>query len=105
MGRAGVSFSFSTKDGEHEKIHVPWCMAVPMKQSLLTSLVGMPVETAKLSVMTAGHMVIVVPDGVAISLEARPNTVILWEKDDIVSSVTAGDPLHVEADVGVDELP
>ncbi len=50
-------------------------------------------------VKVAGHKAYVVPEGVAaITLQARPNTVILWQEDGKISSAEAGDGLELDQD-------
>ena len=71
-----------------------------IKQSFLDSLEGLSVTVAQAKVLAEGHEVYLVPeDAMAITLQARPNTVILWQEDGIVSSVQAGDGLELDIDV------
>jgi ABC-type microcin C transport system permease subunit YejB len=71
-----------------------------IKQSFLDSLEGLSVVVAQAKVLAEGHEVYLVPeDAMAITLQARPNTVILWQEDGIVSSVQAGDGLELDIDV------
>lgn len=70
-----------------------------IKQSLLDSLEGLPVDVAKEMVKAAGHKPYLVPEGVAaITLEAKPNTVVLWQKKGKVSTAQAGDGLELNED-------
>lgn len=67
-----------------------------MKQSFLDSLKSAPVDTAVDMVKTAGYKAHLVPEGCkAISAIARGNTVVLWQKDGVVTRATAGDPLEL----------
>lgn len=66
-----------------------------MSQSFLDSLNGMSLHAAEAAVRKAGHKVYVVPEGAAITLIARPNTVILWNKSSKVTKASAGDPLEL----------
>lgn len=71
-----------------------------IKQSLLDSLENLPVAKAEEMVKAAGHQVEVIPEDVqAITLQARPNTVILWQENGLVSLAQAGDGLEVDEDV------
>lgn len=57
----------------------------------------MDLVQAKLLVRSEGHEPHVVPERCsAITLVARPNTVILWQKDGKVDSAQAGDPVELE---------
>lgn len=70
-----------------------------IKQSLLESLEGLPVDVAEEMVKAAGHRPYTVPEGVvAITLEAKPNTVVLWQEDGKVSTAQAGDGLELDED-------
>lgn len=71
-----------------------------IKQSLLDSLEGLPLDTAQEMAKAAGHEVEVVPeDAMAITLQARPNTVILWQEAGLVSLAQAGDGLELDQDI------
>lgn len=71
-----------------------------MKQSLLDSLEGLTVDKAQELVKAAGHQVDLIPeDCMAITLQARPNTVILWQENGLVTLAQAGDPLELDEDV------
>lgn len=66
-------------------------------QRLLDSLEGLPVDVAEEMVKAAGHRAYTVPEGVmAITLEAKPNTVVLWQERGKVSTAQAGDGLELE---------
>lgn len=68
-----------------------------MKKNLLQKLVGMSVTSAKAIVTAVGHKVHLVPENcTAITLQARPNTVILWQKDGKITAAQAGDPVELE---------
>jgi len=68
-----------------------------IKQSFLESLESLPISVAEAMVKAAGHEAYVVPeDAMAITLQARPNTVILWQENGLVSLAQPGDPLEVE---------
>jgi hypothetical protein len=68
-----------------------------IKQSLLDSLKGVPVDVAVEMVKAAGHTPDLVPEGVmAITLEAKPNTVVLWQERGKVSTAQAGDGLELD---------
>ena len=70
-----------------------------MKQSLLDSLENLPVAVAEEMVKAAGHQAEIIPeDAMAITLQARPNTVILWQENGLVSLAQAGDPLELDED-------
>jgi hypothetical protein len=71
-----------------------------IKQSLLDALEGLPVDVAEEMVKAAKHQVEIVPeDAMAITLQARPNTIILWQENGLVSLAQAGDPLETDEDV------
>jgi hypothetical protein len=68
-----------------------------IKQSFLSSLEGVPTDVAEEMVHAAGHRVWLVPEeAMAITLIARPNTVILWQEKGLVSSAQAGDGLELD---------
>lgn len=71
-----------------------------IKQSLLDSLEGLPLDVAEEMVKAAGHQVELVPEeAMAITLQARPNTVILWQEAGLVSLAQAGDGLELDQDI------
>ena len=68
-----------------------------MKQSLLDKLKGMKVTQAKLLVRSKGHEPYLVPENcTAITLVARPNTVVLWQNNGLITTASAGDPVELE---------
>lgn len=67
-----------------------------MRRALLNELKGLDVKAAKALVKKEGHYAAVYPEGQPITLQARPNTVLLWERDGRVVCATAGDPLELE---------
>lgn len=67
-----------------------------MKQAFLDSLVGLSMAEAREKVGAAGHEHYDVPAGCAMTMEAKPNTVVLWEKDGRVKATSAGDGLELE---------
>lgn len=70
-----------------------------IKQTLLDSLEGLPLDVAQEMVKAAGHEIEIVPEEAqAITLQARPNTVILWQEAGLVSFAQAGDGLELEQD-------
>lgn len=63
-----------------------------IKQKLLDSLKGLPEDQAKALVRAAGHKANSIPDGMAATLQLRPNTVMLWlDADGNVSTATSGE--------------
>jgi hypothetical protein len=70
-----------------------------MNQSFLNSLVGLPVANAEKKVLAAGHEADVIPSGYMRASIASPNTVILWTRNNRVSSAESGDPVEVIQDV------
>jgi hypothetical protein len=70
-----------------------------IKQSFLNSLESIPVDVAEKLVQAAGHTSYIVPEeAMAITLEAKPNTVILWQENGLVSIAQAGDGLELDED-------
>jgi hypothetical protein len=69
-----------------------------IKQSFLDSLQGLSLPNAKAKVKMAGHKVWAVDDGTAIAFIAVPNTVVLWHKNGVITSTTAGDGLELDKD-------
>ena len=68
-----------------------------MKRKLLIKLVGMDVDEAESLIKKSKHICYLVPENCrAISMQARPNTVILWQYDGKVISATAGDSLELK---------
>ncbi len=71
-----------------------------IKQSFLDSLSGLSTKAAERMVKVAGHTPYLVPEGVmAITLQARPNTVILWQEKGKVVTAEAGDGLELDNDI------
>lgn len=71
-----------------------------IKQTFLDSLKGVNLTVAQAKVLAAGHQVELVPEeAMAITLQARPNTVILWQKNGKVSFAEAGDGLELDQDI------
>lgn len=71
-----------------------------IKQSFLDSLEGLSIRAAEVKVEAEGHEVYLVPEeAMAITLQARPNTVILWQEGGLVSLAQAGDGLELDEDV------
>ena len=66
-----------------------------IKQSFLDSLTGKPLKKAKKMVKDAGHVVLAT-EAQAITLIARPNTVILWNDSKTVTRASAGDGLELD---------
>lgn len=70
-----------------------------IKQSFLDSLESLPVDVAEEMVLAAGHKFYTVPEeAMAITLEAKPNTVVLWQENGLVSLAQAGDGLELDED-------
>ena len=68
-----------------------------MKRALLNNLVGLDTDEAIALVYKTKHTCYLVPEGCrAITMIARPNTVVLWQDDGKISSASAGDPLELE---------
>ena len=68
-----------------------------MRQSFLDSLVGIPVKDAIMVVGEHEFKAFVVPEDCnAITQQARPKTVILWQENGRVRIAEAGDPLELE---------
>ena len=71
-----------------------------IKQSFLDTLEGLGIRAAEIKVLAAGHEAYVVPEeAMAITLQARPNTVILWQEAGLVSLAQAGDGLELDQDI------
>lgn len=71
-----------------------------IKQSFLDSLEGVTIDVAEEMVKAAGYQVELVPeDAMAITLQARPNTIILWQEGGLVSLAQAGDGLELDQDI------
>lgn len=69
-----------------------------MRQALLDSLAGKTVDEARRLVTAEGHEPDVMPHGVAATMIARPNTVMLWQgPDGRVAKASAGDPLELDS--------
>lgn len=66
-----------------------------MRQVVLSRIKGMSVKAAQKFAKLHGHESEVIPDGVVITQIARPNTVLLWEKDGVIVNATAGDPTEL----------
>lgn len=66
-----------------------------IKQSFLDSLAGLTVAKAKKLVKAAGHSAMAT-EAKAITLIARPNTVILWSDGKLVTRANAGDGLELD---------
>lgn len=70
-----------------------------IKQSFLDSLTGLFLDQADALVEAEGHTAYSVPDGCAMTLEAKPNTVVLWMNNfNQVELADAGDPSELEND-------
>ena len=70
-----------------------------IKQSFLESLEGLPVDVAEEMVKAAGHVAYTVPEeAMAITLEAKPNTVVIWQQDGLVNLAQAGDGVELDGD-------
>lgn len=67
-----------------------------MRADWLNQLQGMTVENARKVVEDAGHIAFFVPEGMSITAVVRPNTVILWQLEEKVLVVQAGDPNEIE---------
>lgn len=71
-----------------------------IKQTFLDSLESLPIDVAEQKVVAAGYQVYIVPEeAVAITLEAKPNTVVLWQEAGLVSIAQAGDGLELDQDI------
>ena len=68
-----------------------------MRKAFLDSLAGKSLKEAKRLVKAEGHVAYVVPAGcLAITGEARPNTVVLWQDPPgTVHMASAGDTLEL----------
>jgi hypothetical protein len=66
-----------------------------MKATMLAKLIGMPLNLARLVVSQEGHVAEEYPHKTIITLQARPNTVLLFHKDGRVAHASAGDPLEL----------
>jgi hypothetical protein len=62
----------------------------------LESLIGKTVREARAEISRTEHEIEVCPEGGAISAQARHNTVILFQRDNRVINVAAGDPLELD---------
>lgn len=70
-----------------------------IKQTFLDSLESLPIDIAEAKVRAAGHIPYTVPEeAMAITLEAKPNTVVLWQEGGLVSIAQAGDGLELDED-------
>ena len=69
-----------------------------IKQSFLDTLKGLPLDVAEEACHKLGYETNKVPEGVAITLIARPNTIILWHKKNVVTGTMPGDGLELEED-------
>ena len=68
-----------------------------MKQSLLDKLVGMDLDQAKNLIKSNHHDMHLVPEEcIAISLLARPNTIIIFQENGKVKSAGPGDGCELE---------
>ena len=66
-----------------------------MKKELLNALKGLAVNDATAKVAEAGLKALVAPLGSMMTMQVKPNTVILWEQDGKVdSAVSGGDELE-----------
>jgi hypothetical protein len=68
-----------------------------MKQEFLDRLRGVDIIQAELRVKGKGYEAYVVPEGCAITMILRPNTVILWQKDEKVTMAEAGNIDELES--------
>lgn len=66
-----------------------------MKRSMLGKLTGMPLGMARLVISQARHKIEEYPHNSIITMQARPNTVLLFHKDGNVVLACAGDPLEL----------
>jgi hypothetical protein len=75
------------------------CISLLMRQALLDSLKGLPLEKAKRLVIEAGHGFKVYEQGVASILLSKPNLVKLWLESDgvTVAKASAGDPTELDS--------
>lgn len=69
-----------------------------MTKSFIQSLIGMQLQEASLIVQREGYLAYPVQGGMAITAEAKPDTIILYHDGEKVTYAHAGDPLQVEAD-------
>lgn len=67
-----------------------------MKQSFLDSLKGLTTKEAGTKCLRAGYNVKIYERDDIIMALAIPDTINLWEENDVVVETTAGDPLQVE---------
>lgn len=67
-----------------------------MNAKFLESLIGKTVREAKIEIMRTDHEIELCPEGGAITAQARPNTIILFQRDNRVINVAAGDPLELD---------
>jgi len=66
-----------------------------IKQSMLDGLIGFDAFEAKRQVEELGLIGYIVSANQPITLDAKPNTVVLWTNKGMVSLATAGDPLQI----------
>lgn len=67
-----------------------------ISQKFLDSLKGQSVNTALEMVMAVGHIPYLVAEGYgAITMLAKPNTVVLWQENGKISVAEAGDGLEL----------
>ncbi len=67
-----------------------------MTRELLNSVVGLTVKEAEEKVHASKHETWVVPEETIMTSIARPNLVILYEKDGKVVTALAGDPVELD---------
>ena len=68
-----------------------------MKKSFIDSLIRKPVQVAEYLIREAGYECYTIEEGImAITMVARPNTVVIWQKNGHVVIANAGDPLELE---------
>lgn len=61
-----------------------------IKASFLKSLKGLDLAEANKRCQAAGHIVEEIPFGNSIMLQSRPNTVLLWHRDNVVYVAGSG---------------
>jgi hypothetical protein len=67
-----------------------------MNAKFLESLVGKTVREAKAEIARTAHEIEVYRSGDVITAQARPNTVILFQRDFRIINAIAGDPLELD---------
>jgi len=66
-------------------------------EALKSGVVGKPAKDAQWPIKRYGYKTFLVPENCnAITMIARPQTIIVWQKDNVVTGIEMGDPTELD---------